>query len=121
FAPRGRCIMLPPFPWFDVVIILALVALNGVFAMSELAIVSSRKARLEAMARAGKRGGAWMAQARPRLRDGNQMRVPVAYLVCNFAPKGADQPSLLSHNDVVTLLHETGHCLHHLFTRVDRP
>ncbi|NJR78669.1 hemolysin family protein [Sphingomonas corticis] len=48
--------MLPPFPWFDVVIILALVALNGVFAMSELAIVSSRRARLEAMARTGRRG-----------------------------------------------------------------
>ena len=48
--------MLPPFPWFDVLIILALVALNGVFAMSELAIVSTRKARLEAMARSGRRG-----------------------------------------------------------------
>ncbi len=47
---------LSPFPWFDCVIILALVALNGVFAMSELAIVSSRRPRLEAMARAGKRG-----------------------------------------------------------------
>lgn len=47
---------LPPFPWIDVLIILALVALNGVFAMSELAIVSARKARLEAMARSGKRG-----------------------------------------------------------------
>ena len=46
----------PPFPWFDVVIIGALVALNGVFAMSELAIVSSRKARLEAMARGGSKG-----------------------------------------------------------------
>ena len=44
---------LPPFPWIDVLIILALVALNGVFAMSELAIVSSRKARLEAIARGG--------------------------------------------------------------------
>ena len=42
---------LPPFPWIDVVIILALVALNGVFAMSELAIVSARKARLEGKAR----------------------------------------------------------------------
>jgi putative hemolysin len=53
---------LPPFPWSDVAIILALIALNGVFAMSELAIVSSRKARLEAMAKAGKRGaGAAMA------------------------------------------------------------
>ena len=47
---------LPPFPWIDVAIILALIALNGVFAMSELSIVSSRKARLEAMARAGRKG-----------------------------------------------------------------
>jgi len=47
---------LPPFPWIDVAIILALVALNGVFSMSELAIVSARKARLEAMARAGRKG-----------------------------------------------------------------
>lgn len=47
---------LPPFPWIDVAIILALVALNGVFAMSELAIVSARPARLEGLARAGKRG-----------------------------------------------------------------
>ena len=45
---------LPPFPWSDVAIILALVALNGVFAMSELAIVSARKARMEALARTGR-------------------------------------------------------------------
>jgi putative hemolysin len=45
-----------PFPWIDVVIILALVVLNGLFAMSELAIVSSRTARLEAMARTGRSG-----------------------------------------------------------------
>ena len=47
---------LPPYPWIDVAIILALVALNGVFAMSELAIVSARKARLEGLAKSGKRG-----------------------------------------------------------------
>ena len=47
---------LPPFPWIDVAIILALIVLNGVFAMSELAVVSSRKARLEAMARTGRSG-----------------------------------------------------------------
>lgn len=47
---------LPPFPWIDIVIILALIVLNGLFAMAELAIVSSRRARLEAMARAGRRG-----------------------------------------------------------------
>ena len=44
---------LSPFPWFDVVIIVGLVLLNGVFAMSELAIVSSREARLRAPAKAG--------------------------------------------------------------------
>jgi magnesium and cobalt exporter, CNNM family len=45
-----------PFPWLDVILILALIALNGVFAMSELAIVSSREARLKAMAKSGSRG-----------------------------------------------------------------
>jgi putative hemolysin len=49
---------LPPFPWLDVVIILALVALNGVFAMSELAIVSARRARLDGMVKGGSRGAA---------------------------------------------------------------
>jgi oligopeptidase A len=72
-------------------------------------------------ARPGKRGGAWMSSARPRLRDGNLVRVPVAYLTCNFSPVGGDTPSLLSHSDVHTLLHETGHCLHHILTEVDRP
>jgi putative hemolysin len=47
---------LSPFPWIDVAIIVALIFLNGLFAMSELAIVSSRRARLEAMARAKVRG-----------------------------------------------------------------
>jgi putative hemolysin len=45
-----------PFPWFDLAIIIALVLLNGIFAMSELAIVSARRPRLEAMARRGSKG-----------------------------------------------------------------
>jgi putative hemolysin len=45
-----------PLPWFDIVIILALVVLNGVLSMSELAIVSSREARLKAMAKSGSSG-----------------------------------------------------------------
>ncbi|HTU12950.1 MAG TPA: hemolysin family protein [Allosphingosinicella sp.] len=49
-------IQLAPFPWLDVLIVLLLVALNGVFAMSELAVVSARKTRLKAMARSGRRG-----------------------------------------------------------------
>ena len=45
-----------PFPWIDLVLILALIALNGVLAMSELAIVSSREARLKALVKSGRRG-----------------------------------------------------------------
>jgi putative hemolysin len=44
------------FPWMDVIIIILLIILNGVLAMSELAIVSARKARLQAMERSGTRG-----------------------------------------------------------------
>lgn len=42
-----------PFPWTDLAIILALVVINGVFAMSELAIVSAKTSTLEAKAEAG--------------------------------------------------------------------
>jgi putative hemolysin len=42
---------LHPFPWLDVLIILALVGLNGLFAMSELAVVSSRRGRLRGLAK----------------------------------------------------------------------
>ncbi len=47
---------LMPFPWFDVAVIAFLIALNGVFALSELAIVSSREARLKAMVNTGRAG-----------------------------------------------------------------
>jgi oligopeptidase A len=76
---------------------------------------------LDLHARTGKRGGAWMARARPKLADIAGAGIPVAYLVCNFAPNDGEKPALLSHSDVTTLLHETGHCLHLLFTRVNRP
>jgi putative hemolysin len=47
---------LHPFPWIDVLLVLILMLVNALFAMSELAIVSARKPRLEAMARRGRRG-----------------------------------------------------------------
>ena len=47
-----------PFPWLDVAVILALILLNGVLAMSELAIVSSRRPRLRGLAASGSRGAA---------------------------------------------------------------
>ena len=45
-----------PFPWLDTAIIMALILLNGFFAMSEMAIVSSRRPRLRGMAASGHRG-----------------------------------------------------------------
>ena len=45
-----------PFPWTDVFVIVGLVLLNGLFAMSELAIVSARPARLRVAADRGSRG-----------------------------------------------------------------
>src|SRR3954468_21000871 len=45
-----------PIPWLDVLLLLALVSLNGVLSMSELAIVSAREARLKAMAKGGSKG-----------------------------------------------------------------
>src|SRR4051795_2827907 len=47
---------LDPIPWIDVLLIFALICLNGVLAMGELAIVSSREARLKAMAKSGSSG-----------------------------------------------------------------
>jgi oligopeptidase A len=72
-------------------------------------------------ARSGKRGGAWMDTCRSRYADGERTHPPIAYLTCNFAPPTKDMPSLLTHDDVVTLFHETGHGLHHMLTEVDLP
>jgi len=76
---------------------------------------------LDHFARSGKRGGAWMDVCRTPLLDSENPRRPVAFLTCNFAPPGADRPSLLTHDDVLTLFHEFGHGLHHLLTEVHWP
>ena len=76
---------------------------------------------LDLFARAGKRGGAWMDVCRARFRDADRFHRPIAYLTTNFAPPTPDRPSLLTHADIVTLLHEFGHVLHHVLTDVDLP
>jgi oligopeptidase A len=78
-------------------------------------------AYVDLYARSGKRGGAWMDVCRSRFRKDATTHLPIAYLTCNFAPPGAAQPSLLTHDDVTTLFHEFGHGLHHLLTEVDYP
>jgi oligopeptidase A len=72
-------------------------------------------------ARPNKRGGAWMDVCVSREQLNGRSQAPVAYLVCNFNSPVGDTPSLLTHNEVVTLFHEFGHALHHLLTEVDYP
>ena len=76
---------------------------------------------LDPQARQGKRGGAWMDDVRTRwLRpDTHRLQTPVAHLVCNFAAGVDGKPALLTHDDVITLFHETGHGLHHMLTQVN--
>lgn len=74
---------------------------------------------LDLYAREEKRGGAWMDDARGRRKTGNTVQTPVAYLNCNFSrPLGA-KPATFTHDEVITLFHETGHGLHHMLTRID--
>ncbi|UNK05276.1 M3 family metallopeptidase [Psychrobacter raelei] len=74
-------------------------------------------------ARSGKRGGAWMSgfQAHYEYTGSTHdaySQLPVCFMVGNFTPPTADKPSLLTHDEVLTLFHEFGHGLHHLLTQV---
>jgi oligopeptidase A len=63
-----------------------------------------------------KRGGAWMHNWETHFIDSKGDRhLPSAFIVCNFSPSTDENPSLLRHDDVVTLFHEMGHAIHHLF------
>ena len=74
---------------------------------------------IDLYARETKRGGAWMDEAITRRRVVAGIQTPVAYLNCNFSRPVGDKPATFSHDDVITLFHETGHGLHHLLTQVD--
>lgn len=74
---------------------------------------------MDLYARDTKRGGAWMDDARGRRRLAAGTQTPVAYLNCNFPAPVNGKPATFSHDDVLTLFHETGHGLHHLLTRID--
>lgn len=71
-------------------------------------------------ARSGKRGGAWMSgfQSRYTYDEQNHQQLPVCFMVGNFTPALDGNPSLLTHDEVLTLFHEFGHGLHHLLTQV---
>jgi oligopeptidase A len=74
---------------------------------------------------AEKRGGAWMdtciGRAKLTQEAGGNVRLPVAYLICNQTPPVDGKPSLMTFNEVETLFHEFGHGLQHMLTTVDYP
>lgn len=70
-------------------------------------------------ARKDKRGGAWMHNFQTHCEDLQECtHLSSAFVVCNFPPSSETSPSLLRHDDVVTLFHEMGHTIHHLLSRV---
>lgn len=76
---------------------------------------------IDLYARQGKQGGAWVDSERNRRRLGSHLQLPVIGLTCNFTPPADGKPSVLTHDDVITLFHESGHALHALLSRVDEP
>lgn len=83
---------------------------------------SFAKIYMDLESRDDKQGGAWMGDWRTHAKTPEgKTQLPIAYIVCNFAPSSKTTPSLLKHDDVVTLFHEMGHALHHLFSRVEEP
>ncbi len=76
---------------------------------------------LDLYARSGKQSGAWVDSERTRRVTDGELQTPIAYLTCNFSRPNGDKAALLTHDDVITLFHETGHALHALLSEVDEP
>src|SRR3989338_1040600 len=71
-------------------------------------------------ARPNKRAGAWMDDPIIRRRlDRNNIQLPVVFVTCNFNAPIGNEPALFTHDDVVTLFHESGHALQQVLTHVD--
>jgi oligopeptidase A len=75
---------------------------------------------LDLEARESKGGGAWMHNWQTHCTDeAGTVQLASAFIVCNFPPSSDTNPSLLRHDDVVTLFHETGHTIHHILSEVN--
>jgi len=74
---------------------------------------------LDLHARAGKQSGAWVDSERTRQRLAGELLVPVVMLTCNFPAPQDGRAALLTHDEVITLFHESGHALHALLSTQD--
>ncbi|MBP5397671.1 MAG: M3 family metallopeptidase [Bacteroidales bacterium] len=72
--------------------------------------------------RDSKRGGAWMTSFRDQYKtpEGEDVR-PLISIVTNFTKPTADKPSLITHDELTTLLHEFGHSLHGMLSEGTYP
>lgn len=61
--------------------------------------------------RDSKAGGAWMGSL--------FNSPPVGYVCTNFSEPAPGGPTLLTHDDVITLFHEFGHLMHHLLSKAE--
>jgi peptidyl-dipeptidase Dcp len=73
---------------------------------------------LDYFPRPSKQGGAWMTAFREQYVDNGTDIRPHISLVMNFTRASASQPSLLTHQEVTTFLHEFGHALHGMLSKV---
>ncbi len=68
--------------------------------------------------RTGKKDGAWKTSYREQGLFNGKQEKPIVAIVCNFTKPTATKPSLLSHDEVLTLFHEMGHAIHALLSNV---
>lgn len=71
--------------------------------------------------RSGKKPGAWMTSYREQGLFHGKVERPVVAIVCNFTKPTKEMPSLLTHDEVLTLFHEMGHACHGLLAQGTYP
>lgn len=71
--------------------------------------------------RTNKRQGAWCSELKSRFLMNGILQIPIVCIAANIHKKKDNQQYSLSHQDLIVLFHEFGHCLQKLLTRINQP